>query len=141
MRLYFKNNNATQNALTQDGWLKTGDLGRMDEDGYFFVTGRLKELIIKGGENIAPREIDEAFYAHSDVIEAAAFACPCDDYGQTDHAAVKVTTHTKISEKDLLDFCRPRLGPVKTPDRIYFLDDLPKGPSGKIQRAKIIEFL
>lgn len=141
MRLYFKNRKATQEALPQDGWLRTGDLGRMDEDGYFFVTGRLKELIIKGGENIAPREIDEVLYGHQDVIEAAAFAYPCTDYGQTVHAAVKLTPKSTASEKELLDFCRPRLGPVKTPERIYFLDDLPKGPSGKIQRSRIIEIV
>ncbi len=141
MRLYLKNEEATQSAITHHGWLRTGDLGRMDKDGYFFITGRLKELIIKGGENIAPREIDEALYAHADVIEAAAFACPCKDYGQTIEAAVKVTAKSNITEKQLLEFCRQRLGPVKTPDKIHFLPELPKGPSGKIQRAKIIDLL
>ncbi len=77
MRGYLNNPEATAVALTPDGWLRTGDLGRIDEDGYVFVTGRLKELIIKGGENIAPREIDEALYALPDVIEAAAFARKC----------------------------------------------------------------
>ncbi len=141
MRLYFKNDDATKNALTTDGWLRTGDLGRMDEDGYFFITGRLKELIIKGGENIAPREIDEALYAHADVIEAAAFAYPCETYGQTVQAAVKVTAGSDVTEKQLLEFCHQRLGPVKTPDKIHFLSELPKGPSGKIQRAKIINLV
>lgn len=141
MRSYFRNAKATQNSTTSDGWLKTGDLGHMDEDGYFFVTGRLKELIIKGGENIAPREIDEALYAHSEVIEAAAFAYPCENYGQTVHAAVKIMAKSQLSEKELLEFCRPRLGPVKTPDRIHILDSLPKGPSGKIQRTRIIDLL
>lgn len=141
MRLYLNNEDATRNTFTDDGWLRTGDLGRMDEDGYFFVTGRLKELIIKGGENIAPREIDEALYAHSDVIEAAAFACPCENYGQTVEAAVKVAASSAVTEKELLEFCNQRLGPVKTPDKIHFLSELPKGPSGKIQRAKIIDLI
>jgi len=141
MQMYLKDVAATQSSLTADRWFRTGDLGRMDEDGYFFVTGRLKELIIKGGENIAPREIDEALYAHGDVIEAAAFACPCENYGQTIQAAVRITARSQISENELLDFCRQRLGPVKTPDRIHFLQELPKGPSGKIQRSNIIDLL
>lgn len=141
MQKYLKNEGATQSAITSEGWLRTGDLGRMDEDGYFFITGRLKELIIKGGENIAPREIDEALYAHADVIEAAAFARPCKNYGQTVEAAVKVTESSAITEQDLLKFCRQRLGLVKTPNKIHFLTDLPKGPSGKIQRALIIDLV
>jgi acyl-CoA synthetase (AMP-forming)/AMP-acid ligase II len=71
---YLCNPEATRDSFTADGWLRTGDLGRKDAEGYFFFTGRLKELIIKGGENIAPREIDEVLYAHPDVVEAAAFA-------------------------------------------------------------------
>jgi len=141
MQRYLDNKDATRETLMADGWLRTGDLGRMDDQGYVFITGRLKELIIKGGENIAPREIDEALYAHSDVIEAAAFACPCDNYGQRVEAAVRVGENSIVSEQELLIFCRSRLGPVKTPDRIHFLPELPKGPSGKIQRAKIAELL
>ena len=79
---YLDNPEATAAALTTDGWLRSGDLGRMDEDGYVFITGRLKELIIKGGENIAPREVDEALYSNPSVIEAAAFAVPCPQYGE-----------------------------------------------------------
>jgi acyl-CoA synthetase (AMP-forming)/AMP-acid ligase II len=86
---YLKNPDATAQTF-RDGWLRTGDLARMDEDGYVFVTGRLKELIIKGGENIAPREVDEALYSHPDVVEAAAFARPCARYGETVEAAVRV---------------------------------------------------
>ena len=76
MRCYLNDEAATAQAITSEGWLRTGDLGRMDEEGYVFITGRLKELIIKGGENIAPREVDEALYCHPDVIEAAAFPAP-----------------------------------------------------------------
>ncbi len=84
MKEYLKNPDATRASFTPDGWLLSGDLGHRDEDGYVFVTGRLKELIIKGGENIAPREVDEALYAHADVVEAAAFAQPCATYGEPD---------------------------------------------------------
>jgi len=139
MKRYFKNPDATDEALTSTGWLRTGDLGTQDDDGYIFVTGRLKELIIKGGENIAPREIDEALYRHPAVIEAAAFACPCRNYGQRVEAAVSIDAGTDLNETTLLDFCRPQLGNFKMPDKIHFLDELPKGPSGKIQRRRLIE--
>jgi len=138
---YLKNAEATAQAITEGGWLRTGDLGRMDDDGYVFVTGRLKELIIKGGENIAPREVDEALYCHPDVIEAAAFPVPCNDYGQRVEAAVKLDTASKISEAELLSICHEKLGAFKSPDRIHVLSDLPKGPSGKIQRIKLIELI
>jgi acyl-CoA synthetase (AMP-forming)/AMP-acid ligase II len=138
MAEYLKNPDATSKSF-RDGWLRTGDLGRMDSDGYVFVTGRLKELIIKGGENIAPREIDEALYAHPDVIEAAAFAQPCTRYGERVEAAVRMKVGATATPDDLLALCQERLGAFKSPDRIVFLDELPKGPSGKIQRLKLAE--
>ncbi len=136
---YLKNPEATRDTFTPDGWLRTGDLGKMDEDGYLYITGRLKELIIKGGENIAPREIDEALYSHPDVIEAAAFSCPCDSYGERIEAAVKIDEESGLSEADLLTLCTEKLGKFKCPDRIHFMDELPKGPSGKIQRRLLSE--
>ncbi len=139
MQRYFRNEVATSEALVKDGWLRTGDLGRKDKDGYVFVTGRLKELIIKGGENIAPREIDDALYQHADVVEAAAFACPCDDFGQRVEAAVVLKTNSSLKEADLINACERRVGQFKCPDKIHFLQELPKGPSGKIQRAKILD--
>jgi acyl-CoA synthetase (AMP-forming)/AMP-acid ligase II len=137
MRGYFRNPEATAAAITPDGWLRTGDLGRMDSDGYVFVTGRLKELIIKGGENIAPREVDEALHAHPDVVEAAAFARPCPVYGERVEAAVTLRPGSAATEGDLRDLCVSRLGAFKSPDRIVVLDELPKGPSGKIQRLRL----
>ncbi len=133
MKEYLKNPQATADTFV-DGWLRTGDLGRMDADGYVFVTGRLKELIIKGGENIAPREIDEVLYQHPDVMEAAAFARPCPQYGERVEAAVRLTPASGATSDDLLALCAARLGAFKTPDAVHILDELPKGPSGKIQR-------
>jgi len=137
---YLNNVEATE-ATFRNGWLRTGDLARKDSDGYIFVTGRLKELIIKGGENIAPREVDEALYAHPDVIEAAAFARKCKTYGETVEAAVRVRHGSTLSAQDLIRLCVERLGAFKSPDDIYFLDELPKGPSGKIQRLKLAELI
>ncbi len=139
MRVYLDNPEATAASLTEDGWLRTGDLGRMDEDGYVFITGRLKELIIKGGENIAPREVDEALYAHPDVVEAAAFACTCERYGQRIEAGVALSSQSSVSEADLITLCTSKIGAFKSPDRIHFMAELPKGPSGKIQRIKLQE--
>ncbi len=141
MRCYLKNEEATSEAITKDGWLRTGDLGKQDEDGYVYITGRLKELIIKGGENIAPREVDEALYSHPDVIEAAAFAVSCNDYGQRVEAGVMISEASTLDETQLLEICTKQLGKFKTPDRIHFFPELPKGPSGKIQRIKIAELV
>ncbi|MEM6577647.1 MAG: AMP-binding protein, partial [Pseudomonadota bacterium] len=133
---YLKNPAATSDAF-RNGWLRTGDLARMDDEGYVFVTGRLKELIIKGGENIAPREIDEALYSHPDVVEAAAFARHCDSYGERVEAAVRLRDGSSIGADRLIELCHERLGAFKSPDAIYFMKELPKGPSGKIQRLKL----
>ena len=139
MRGYLDNPEATAATLTSDGWLRTGDLGRIDADGYVFVTGRLKELIIKGGENIAPREIDEALYAHPDVIEAAAFARKCARYGETVEAAVALRPGSALRIEDLARLCEDKLGKFKSPDVIHLMDELPKGPSGKIQRLRLAD--
>ncbi|NND91559.1 MAG: AMP-binding protein, partial [Granulosicoccus sp.] len=137
MQRYFKDPAATREAVTAEGWLRTGDMGYRDQDGYLFITGRLKELIIKGGENIAPREIDDALYQHADVIEAAAFAIPCERFGQRVEAAVSLKASSSLDEASLIRLCAERVGAFKCPDRIHFMDELPKGPSGKIQRQKL----
>jgi sulfoacetate-CoA ligase len=141
MPRYLKNETATSEALTEEGWLRTGDLGRMDAEGYVFITGRLKELIIKGGENIAPREIDDALYAHPDIIEAAAFSVKCARFGETVEAAVLLCEGSTVTEQDLIEMCKSSIGAFKAPDRVHFLTGLPKGPSGKIQRIKIADLV
>ena len=140
MKEYLKNPKTTA-ASFHGAWLRTGDLGRMDDDGYVFVTGRLKELIIKGGENIAPREIDEALYEHPDVVEAAAFARPCPQYGERVEAAVRLSETSTATPKELRTLCETRVGAFKAPDVVHILDELPKGPSGKIQRLYLNSLL
>jgi len=139
MRGYLKNPEATREAFTPDGWYRTGDLGNMDADGYVFVTGRLKELIIKGGENIAPREIDDVLYRHESVLEAAAFPLPDVHYGQTVAAAIAPRPGEEVAEATLREMCQQAMGDYRAPSRYFFLDELPKGPSGKIQRLKLAE--
>jgi len=134
---YYKNPEATAAALEADGWLHTGDMAICDKDGFFFITGRYKELIIKGGENIAPREIDEALYAHPAVLEAAGFGIPDARYGQEVMACVAMKPGACCSESELSQYVIRKLGAYKAPKRIFFMDTLPKGPSGKIQRLKL----
>ena len=137
MQEYLHQPDETAKTITSDGWLRTGDIGHMDDDGYVFVTGRIKELIIKGGENIAPREIDEVQLEHDVILEAAAFAVSCENYGQRVEACIRFKPGKTADVSALLDHCRDRLGKFKCPDNIHILDDLPKGPSGKVQRLKL----
>ncbi len=138
---YYKDSEATAEALKPDGWLRTGDLACRDADGFYFITGRLKELIIKGGENISPREIDEVLHTHPSVLEAACFAAPDPNYGQEVMACVKLKPDCECAEDELKSLSETKLGSFKAPRRIFFLADLPKGPSGKIQRLKLPELI
>jgi len=141
MRGYYKRPDETAKAFTTDGWLRTGDLGYRDEEGYFYINGRSKELIIKGGENIAPREIDEALLRHPGVLDAAAVGVPDPAYGQEIVAFVvpRVASGAGVPGIDeLLAHCLRELGRYKTPKEIRFVSELPRGPSGKVQRLKLV---
>lgn len=141
MKQYYKNPDATAEALSADGWLHTGDLGYQDEEGFFYITGRLKELIIKGGENIAPREIDDTLLMHPAVLEAAAYAQDDEQYGQKIMACVVFKSGKTASEEELKQLCDKEVGKFKTPENIHVVQWLPRGPSGKIQRLKIADML
>jgi len=136
---YYKDPETTAQTLEPDGWLHSGDLGYMDEDGFVFVTGRIKELIIKGGENIAPREIDEALLKHPAVLEAAAVGIPDPSYGQEILACVVLKPGADCTVESLSAFATQELGKYKTPKTIRFVSELPKGPSGKVQRLKLLD--
>ncbi len=138
--LYYKNPQATSGSI-KDGWFYTGDLGGKDEGGYIFITGRSKELIIRGGENIAPREIDDVLYKHESILEAAAVGVEDENYGQEVVACVVIRDGYQCSEDELKAFCEAGVGKYKAPKIIYFFDDLPKGPSGKILRLKLLELI
>jgi acyl-CoA synthetase (AMP-forming)/AMP-acid ligase II len=139
MSAYYKAPELTREALEPDGWLHTGDLGYRDRDGFYFITGRLKELIIKGGENIAPREIDEALLQHPALLEVAAVGIPDPNYGQDIMACVVVKPGANCSESELREFCLRQLGRYRTPKTFRFMDELPKGPSGKVQRRMLLD--
>ncbi len=139
MRGYYKNDAATRATFTPDGWLRTGDRGHRDAEGFFFVTGRIKELIIKGGENIAPREIDEALLRHPAVLEAAAVGIADRHYGQDIMACIVLRDGHAADEAGLRDFCTAQIGRYKTPKLFRFVKELPRGPSGKVQRLKLVD--
>jgi long-chain acyl-CoA synthetase len=141
MKGYYKAPDQTAKAVDPDGWFHTGDLGLMDEDGFVYVTGRLKELIIKGGENIAPKEIDEVCYKHPAILQAAAVGIPDERYGEEIMLCCTLKPGHSLAEDELRVHCEVHLGKFKTPKVIRFMDDLPKGPSGKIQRLKLPELV
>ena len=137
MQGYYKNEAATRESFTPDGWLRTGDLGHRDSDGFFFITGRIKELIIKGGENIAPREIDEVLLRHPGVLDAAAVGIPDPHYGQDILVCVIAREGQPVTDAILREHCTLLLGRFKTPKYFCLVKDLPRGPSGKVQRLKL----
>jgi len=139
MKCYYKDPENTAKTLESGGWLHSGDLGYMDRDGFVFVTGRIKELIIKGGENIAPREIDEALLKHPAVLEAAAVGIPDRAYGQEIMACAVLKPGATCSADELRAFCEREVGAYKTPKLLRIVDALPKGPSGKVQRLKLLD--
>ena len=141
LNAYYKAEAETAKAFDSKGWLKTGDLGMRDDDGFYFITGRLKELIIKGGENIAPREIDEAILKHPAVLDAAAVGIPDVNYGQEIMVCIVLKPDSTCSEEDMRHFCIKELGKFRTPKLILFMEDLPRGPSGKVQRLKLLDLL
>lgn len=141
MTAYYKAPDETSKVFDKEGWLRTGDLGYRDSDGFYFVTGRLKELIIKGGENIAPREIDEVLLKHPAVLDAACVGIPDQNYGQEILACIVLKEGQACSEEDIRLFSIAQLGKYKTPKEFHFVRDLPRGPSGKVQRLKLVDWV
>ena len=122
------------------GWFRMGDLGYLDEEGYLFLTGRLKEIINSGGQKVSPYEVNEALLAHSAVAEAEAFAVPHPRLGEEVAAAVVLRSGVVASERELREFTAGRLTRFKVPRRVLIVDEIPKSPAGKIQRARLAEW-
>nr|MBA3259661.1 non-ribosomal peptide synthetase [Gemmatimonadales bacterium] len=136
---YHKDPAATAAIQDADGWLHSGDRGYGDEDGHFFITGRLKELIVKAGENVAPREIELALSRHPAVEEAAAVGVADLHLGQDIVAYVVLRPGALVAERELQVLCTREIGSFKTPTEIYLVDALPRGPSGKLQRFRLAQ--
>jgi long-chain acyl-CoA synthetase len=136
MKGYWKRPEATAEAI-RDGWFHSGDIGRVDEDGYFFVVDRKKELIIRGGYNVYPREIEEVIYEHPAVREAAVVGIRHADLGEEVGAAASLHPGAELTESELREFVKERVAAYKYPRHVWFLDELPKGPTGKILKREI----
>jgi long-chain acyl-CoA synthetase len=136
MREYFGNPDATREAIV-DGWLRTGDLGRRDDDGYYFIVGRKKEMIIRGGQNIYPKEIEEVIYTHPAVQEAAVIGVAHPIWGESVCACVVPKPGASVDPDAIVALCRERLADYKVPARVVAFDAFPKTPTGKIQKNRI----
>jgi long-chain acyl-CoA synthetase len=136
MKGYWQRPEETAETIV-DGWLHTGDMGRVDEDGYFYVVDRKKELIIRGGYNVYPREIEEVLYEHPAVREAAVLGVPHDEYGEEVGAAVVLKDGAEATPDELRDFVKGQVAAYKYPRAVWLVDDLPKGPTGKILKREI----
>jgi len=137
----YENNPKANAEAFVDGWFRTGDQGVIDAEGYLTLTGRLKEIINRGGEKISPREVDEALMDHPAVLQAIAFSVPHDKLGEDVAAAVVLREGATATEQELRAFLSKRLAAFKTPRTILFLDEIPKGATGKLQRIGLAEKL
>ncbi len=136
MKGYWRRDDATAETI-RDGWFHSGDMATIDEDGYFFIVDRKKDLIIRGGYNVYPREVEEVLYEHPAVREAAVVGLPHEEYGEEVGAAVALKDGETVSAEELQAFVKDQVAAYKYPRRIWFVDELPKGPTGKILKREI----
>ena len=136
MKGYWNKPDATADTI-RDGWLHTGDMAKVDEDGYYFIVDRKKDMIIRGGYNVYPREIEEVLYEHPAVREAAVVGVPHDELGEEVGAAVVLKDGEQTSAEDLRNYVKQQVAAYKYPRQIWFYDELPKGPTGKILKREI----
>lgn len=137
---YYKND-AANTAAFRNGWFHTGDIGYRDADGFFFIVDRKSDMIIRGGENIYPREIDEVLYQHPDIAAAAVIGVPDNLYGEEVAAVVVLKPGAKTSSQEVIDYCKGRLADFKCPKTVHFMEDIPKGPTGKLLKRELAKML
>jgi long-chain acyl-CoA synthetase len=137
MKGYWNRPEATAEAIDADGWFYSGDIARVDDEGFFFIVDRKKELIIRGGYNVYPREIEEVLYEHPAVREAAVIGIPHPDLGEEVGAAVALKEGQRVTEAELRDYVKSNVAAYKYPRHVWFVDELPKGPTGKILKREI----
>jgi long-chain acyl-CoA synthetase len=134
---YLKRPDLTREAVTPDGWFKTGDFGRLDADGFLAVTGRKKELIISSGENISPNEIEAVIAQHPKVFEVAVLPAPDRLRGEVPKAYIALQPDVQCTEQEIRDFCEGRLAKHKIPRHVEFRKELPHGPTGKVLKRAV----
>ena len=136
---YWKDAEKTAKTMTKDGWLRTGDMVYMDEDGYFYLAGRGDDMIIRGGENISPEEVENVLYAHPAIEEAAVIGVPDPEWGQEPRAIVALKKGETATPEELIEFCRQRLSSFKRPRSVVFVDALPRTSTGKVLKRVLRE--
>lgn len=134
---YLNKPEATAGAITDDGWFRTGDIGRIDADGFVFVEDRLKDMIISGGENIYSPEVEGALSAHPAVAEVAVIGIPDDNWGETVKAVVALKPGENVTEQEIISFCREHIAAFKCPKTVDFVEALPRNPTGKILKRDL----
>jgi len=139
MKGYYKMPTETAKAIDKDGWLHSGDIGMVDEDGYYAVTGRLKDMIIRGGENIYPKEVEDFIHHIDGVADAQVVGLPSAKYGELPAAFVKLKPGVNLTAEDIIDHCRGQIAFYKIPKHVHFVDDYPMTASGKIMKVKLRE--
>ncbi|WNB93498.1 AMP-binding protein [Bacillus sp. NEB1478] len=139
MKGYYKMPEATAEAIDSEGWLHTGDLATVDEEGYFRITGRLKDMIIRGGENVYPREVEEFLYAHPAILDVQVIGVPDKKFGEKVAACIQLKKGYKVSAEELKTYCSGKISNFKIPEYYLFLDEYPMTASGKIQKYKLRE--
>jgi long-chain acyl-CoA synthetase len=137
MKGYWRKPDATAEAIDDDGWFKSGDIATVDEEGYFFIVDRKKDLIIRGGYNVYPREIEEVLYGHPAILEVAVLAVPHDELGEEVGAAVVLNEGAEATADEIRNYCKGEVAAYKYPRHVWFLAELPKGPTGKILKREI----
>jgi fatty-acyl-CoA synthase len=141
MKGYYRDAEATRKAIDPNGWLHSGDLGCMDGDGYVRITGRLKDMIIRGGENIYPAEIEEFLFTHPKIAQVAVFGVPDEFYGEEVAAWVQLHAGECMTEEDLKDYCRGRIAHFKIPRYVRFVTEFPMTVTGKLQKYRMREIM
>jgi fatty-acyl-CoA synthase len=139
MRGYYKMEDKTREVINGEGWLHTGDLAVMDEEGYVRITGRAKDMIIRGGENVYPREIEEFLYTHPEISDVQVYGVPDEKYGEQVAAAVKLRPDSDLTAEDIKDYCCQSIAYYKVPEYVDFVEEYPMTASGKIQKYKLRE--
>jgi len=137
MRGYWNDADRTAETIDGAGWLHSGDLAVMDEDGYVQIVGRIKDMIIRGGENVYPREVEEFLYTHPDIQEVQVFGVPDERFGEIVAAWIQLKDGASVSEDDIRNFCRDQITHFKVPTRIRFVAEFPMTVTGKIQKFKM----
>jgi fatty-acyl-CoA synthase len=137
MKGYYKNEEATRQVIDKDGFLHSGDLGLRTEDGFYKITGRIKDMIIRGGENIYPREIENFLYGMEQIEAIEVAGIPSKKYGEEVGAFIKVKRNHELTEEEVTEFCRGKIARYKIPKYIFFVDSYPMTASGKIQKYKL----